>query len=149
MNYLSNFLTALLCVFGFAIANAQNPYQPIENLQLFLKHTGNNYKNTPNKAVEDSDTMYVVCTFKVKDWKDISKFYIKVGTPLNEGKKADLTINVKNPGTLPKGVSYRVNKDRVNIVLGGYKEMQKYVATVVVENTFGSRSDALKVEKNQ
>jgi hypothetical protein len=148
MKKLFALLILCTCLYAIDSAHAQTVPDPIEGFKLILKHTGNTYLTNRDKAVEDSDTMYVVCAFKIKDRSKLSKLYVKLGRGLNEVEKANLTIDFNNPNAgLPQGMLYSNKGDMVYITLGGYLNMKTYIASIVTEDKDGNKSNAQKTEK--
>lgn len=137
-----------LTLFFMQAVNAQNSDDNIEDFKLILKHTGDTYLKNPDKPIEDTDTIYTVCVFKIKDKSKLSKLYVKLGNEGSEGKKADLSIDLNNPDTgLPKNMKYYSKGNQVYLTLGEHAGMRTYLSSIVTEDKSGKKSTGLKAEK--
>ena len=131
------------------VSYAQSTYSPIKGLKIFRKHLGEKAlverKSGNSLPIEETDSMYVTCSFAVSDWGPLKSFHISFGTP-GQGDVINTEIFLNNPtDNLPNKMRYWVVRDQVYLTIGRFSGVKKCYAQVFAESINGEKSEPLKI----
>ena len=136
--YLLFFLTCFL--FFFENLEAQNLTYPI--IKMDIQSTAVAFDTSGGLPdLSDSTLFHVVMNVSLFDTIIIDKIYVVLSDSGNTGNRLEHTFNWDIAGSTGGGTSYFRNEYDLELVLGNFKDLLNYSATVRIKRTDGTYTD--------
>ena len=142
MKHTSNCFLIFLTSFLFFIENvkAQNPTYPIIKMDIYTSPVAfDTSGGLPD--LSDSTLFHVVMNVSLFDTTIIDKIYVVLSDSGNTGNRLEHTFNWDVAGSTGGGTSYFRNEYDLELVLGNFKDLLNYSATVRMKRTDGTFTD--------
>ena len=142
MKHPTSLLLILLLFFIFFSENAkaQNPTYPI--ITMDIQTTAVAFDTSGGLPdLSDSTLFHVVMNVSLFDTTIIDKIYVVLSDSGNTGNRLEHTFNWDVAGSTGGGTSYFRNEYDLELVLGNFKDLLNYSATVRMKRTDGTFTD--------
>ena len=142
MKHPTSLLLILLLFFIFFSENAkaQNPTYPI--ITMDIQTTAVAFDTSGGLPdLSDSTLFHVVMNVSLFDTTIIDKIYVVLSDSGNTGNRLEHTFSWDVAGSAGGGTSYFRNEYDLELVLGNFKDLLNYSATVRMKRTDGTFTD--------